>query len=192
MGSVELHPTQLSHHNIMPVLENCCCCTVKTGSVVLAALMLIGSVISVGSDAKDIMAGPPAYRDASLISSEFGISHDQAHTFLQTAYYTTIANLFLSIICIVISSILIYGVNKENAAHVKPMLVFIPLDFVVRFVFVCIHSINMGFLHPVTMFLNVAICISMVIEIFVWLCIYSHYQQLKEGSDYSGNEMKPV
>ena len=175
----------------MAVMERCCCCTVKTGSIVLGALMLIGSILAVGRDAKDIMAG-----GSSISNSDFGdlgMTRDQIETFQTTSKYLTFADLLLSLIYILMSGLLIYGVNKGNAKLVKPILVFVPIDFVIRFIFVSIHCINLGLFHPLSILLNLVICLSMVFDIFIWLCIYSHYQQLCEGGDGNyGNEMKPV
>merc|ERR1719318_1195894 len=125
--------------------------------------------------------------------NELGLSAEQSQTFHSTSYYTTIADLFLSLAMIIFSSLLLYGVNKGIAKYVKPILVFVPSDFIVRFIFVCIHSINLGFFNPVSLFLNAACCMGMVFDIFIWLCFYSHYQQLSDqGDGHYGNEMRPV
>ena len=179
----------------MAVMEKCCCCSVKTGSLVLGSLMLIGSILAVGRDAKDVMAGSPdiSYSDLELVVDQLGMSVEQMQTFVSTSHYTTIADLFLSLAMIIFSSLLLYGVNKGVAKYVKPILVFLPVDFVVRFIFVCIHSINLGFFHPLSIALNIVCCIGMVFDIFIWLCFYSHYQQLCDRSDgHYGNEMKPL
>lgn len=182
----------------MAVMEKCCCCSVRTGSLVFGGLILIGSILAVGRDAKEIMEGSPnlSYEDRQLVVDQLqieGMTADQLQTFLTTAHYTTIADLFLSIGMIVVSGLLIYGVNKGIARFVKPILVFIPIDFVIRFIFVCVHSINLGFLHPLSITLNFICCIGMVIDIFIWLCFYSHWQQIKDGMDgQNDNEMKPV
>jgi len=168
--------------------ERCCCCTVKTGSIVLGALMLVGSVLSIGDSAKDILNG-----GSKLDLSDFDLTYYQQHRLNTLSYYLSLANVALNSICIIISSLLIYGVNKENPKLVKPMVIFLPLDSAVRLIFIILICTTLGLLHPASLALNFLVLLSMIFNIFVWLCIYSHYQQLNEGSDgYAGNEMKPV
>eukprot|EP00091_Calanus_sinicus_P016529 TRINITY_DN35945_c0_g1_i1.p1 TRINITY_DN35945_c0_g1~~TRINITY_DN35945_c0_g1_i1.p1 ORF type:complete len:118 (+),score=29.16 TRINITY_DN35945_c0_g1_i1:349-702(+) len=113
----------------MAVMERCCCCSVKTGSLVLGALMLIGSILAVGRDVKDVMEGSPdiSSGDLSLVVDQLGMSVEQIQTFISTSYYTTIADLFLSLAMIIFSGLLLYGVNKGIAKCVKPILVFLPV-----------------------------------------------------------------
>merc|ERR1711970_1712030 len=89
--------------------ERCYCCTVKTGSIVLGALMLVGSVLSIGDSAKEILNG-----GSKFDFSDFDLSYYQQHRLNTLSYYLSLANVVLSCISIIISGLLIYGVNKEN------------------------------------------------------------------------------
>merc|ERR1712002_1334479 len=159
----------------MVVMERCCCCTVKTGSIVLGALLLVGSVMTIGRSANDILSGDSQLDERELY--DYGLSHNQVQRF-KTIFF---------------SSCLIYGVNKENPKLIKPMVVFLPLDSAIRLIFVCLICINFGLLSPASLAINFVMFFVMIFNILIWLCIFSHYQQLNEGSTgYSGNEMKPV
>ena len=123
------------------------------------------------------------------------IREDQMRSF-QTythTHYTTIADFLLSIAMVITSSLLIYGVHKGIARFFVPILVLVPIDFLVRLTFVCVHSINLGFLHPISIAMNFTCSIGMIFDIFIWLCIFSHRQQLNDELDgLDENEMKPV
>eukprot|EP00092_Neocalanus_flemingeri_P023960 GFUD01025991.1.p1 GENE.GFUD01025991.1~~GFUD01025991.1.p1 ORF type:complete len:182 (+),score=29.62 GFUD01025991.1:71-616(+) len=181
----------------MAVMERCCCCRVKTGSLILGALFLIGSILSIGRDVKEIKETDEfRNEDLQLVFEDLqmdSVSVDQMQSFLTTAYYIAIADLILSIIMVIASGLLIYGVQKGIARFVVPILVLIPIDFLIRFSFVCVHSLNLGFLHPLSIALNLVCCLGMVFDIFIWLCIFSHWQQIKDELDRKDdNEMTRV
>ena len=170
-------------------IDRCCCCSVKTGSIVLGALLLVGSVMNIGNSVSDILKGGNEvdWRE------DLGFSIGQNRKFNNIMFYFSLVGVVLSFITIIISSLLIYGVSKENPKLIKPMVVFLPLDSAIRLLFICFLSINIGLLHPLSLFVNFLMFFGMIFDIFVLLCIYSHYQQLNERSNgYSGNEMKPV
>merc|ERR1711887_221832 len=168
------------------VMERCCCCTVKTGSIVLGALMLVGSVMTIGRSANDILSGDSQVDERELY--DYGMSSIHVQRFKTIFYYLSLTNVVLSFITIIISSLLIYGVNKENPKLIKPMVVFLPLDSAIRLIFVCLICINFGLLSPASLAVNFVWFFVMILNILIWLCIYSHYQQLNEGSNgYSGN-----
>ena len=174
----------------MAVLETCCCCSVKTGSLVFGVFMLIGSIWTVVRDVKDIMAGVMSDKDQEDALQELNLTREQMNTFILMSYWITVANLLLSLATLIFSSLLLYGVIKGIAKFVKPILVFIPIDLVAGVIFVCIYSINVGFLHPLSTMLNIACLIIMVYYIFIWLCFYSHYQQLSDA--HYGGEIRPA
>eukprot|EP00092_Neocalanus_flemingeri_P072755 GFUD01089623.1.p1 GENE.GFUD01089623.1~~GFUD01089623.1.p1 ORF type:complete len:183 (-),score=21.01 GFUD01089623.1:70-618(-) len=182
----------------MAVMERCCCCRVKTGSLILGALFLIGSILAIGRDVKEIkenehISNEDLQQVLEHLEMDSVVTVDQMQSFLATQHYITIADLILSIVMIVVSGLLIYGVQKGIARFVVPILVLIPIDFLIRFSFVCVHSLNLGFLHPLSIALNLVCCLGMVFDIFIWLCIFSHWQQIKDGLDrQDDNEMTRV
>eukprot|EP00092_Neocalanus_flemingeri_P012566 GFUD01013544.1.p1 GENE.GFUD01013544.1~~GFUD01013544.1.p1 ORF type:complete len:183 (+),score=39.02 GFUD01013544.1:193-741(+) len=182
----------------MAVMERCCCCSVRTGALIFGALALIGSILAIGRDIKDIMKTEDEYMSNEDLQSvitglEIDMTVTQMRTFLTTAEFTNIADLLLSIAMVIVSGLLIFGVHKGIAKFVLPILFLIPIDFLIRFIFVCVHSINLGFLHPMSLTLNLACSIGMVFDIFIWLCIFSHWQQIKDEVDgKDDNEMRRV
>eukprot|EP00092_Neocalanus_flemingeri_P067631 GFUD01082575.1.p1 GENE.GFUD01082575.1~~GFUD01082575.1.p1 ORF type:complete len:194 (+),score=20.58 GFUD01082575.1:80-661(+) len=175
----------------MVVMEKCCCCSVRTACLIFGGFALFGSLIQVSNDAKDIYHNitmsrqdqewnlQELYELSNMDRLNMGTTKDEIRNFLMIAFYFSIADLFLSIAIIVAASFLIYGVLKENSNYLVPTMIVWPLDLFVRIIFVLIHSINLGFLHPISLALNIILCCGVVFDIFIWLCVYSHWQQLK-------------
>merc|ERR1712013_696875 len=131
-------------------IETCCCCSVKTGSIVLGALLLVGSLMSIGNSASDILKGG----NQVDFGEDLGLSNSQNQRLNTIMFYSFLVDVVLSFISIIISSLLIFGVNKEDPKLIKPMVVFLPLDSAVRLLFVCLLSITLGLLHPASLALN--------------------------------------
>merc|ERR1712096_418225 len=172
-------------------MERCCCYRVRTGCLIVGALALIGSILAIGRDAKEIMeetTDDMSDEELQLVMNHLktdNMAVDQGRSFLKTDYYMTIADLFLSIAMVIISGLLIYGVHREIAGFLVPILVLVPIDFLVRLTFVCVYSINLGFLHPISIAMN--------FNCSIWICFFSHWQQIKDGLDgQEVNEMHPV
>ena len=47
-------------------------------------------------------------------------------------------------------------------------------SLVIRFIQVTAYTFTFGFLHPISAILNVTFIISIIIDFFIWLCVYSH------------------
>eukprot|EP00092_Neocalanus_flemingeri_P067635 GFUD01082579.1.p1 GENE.GFUD01082579.1~~GFUD01082579.1.p1 ORF type:complete len:194 (+),score=20.62 GFUD01082579.1:80-661(+) len=175
----------------MVVMEKCCCCSVRTACLIFGGFALFGSLIQVSNDAKDIYHNITMSRQdqdlnlwelydlSNMDGLNMGTTKDEIRNFLAIAFYYSVTDLFLSIAIIVAASFLIYGVLKENSNYLVPTMIVWPLDLFVRIIFVLIHSINLGFLHPISLALNIILCCGVVFDIFIWLCVYSHWQQLK-------------
>ena len=92
--------------------------------------------------------------------------------------------LFLASFC------MIYGIKKEKDRFLLPIIYYIPIDgafrylpsalliclpiLVIRFIQVTAYTFTFGFLHPISAILNVTFIISIIIDFFIWLCVYSH------------------
>merc|ERR1719445_1195762 len=104
----------------------------------------------------------------------------QEMRFLTNAiYYQTLVGLLLSLLLILSSSLLIYGVKKEHEKLFLPALILWPIDSFVRCIFCIVLSVKFGFLHPLIMMLNFIFLVVLVMNVFIWLCVYSHWKQLK-------------
>eukprot|EP00092_Neocalanus_flemingeri_P005866 GFUD01006314.1.p1 GENE.GFUD01006314.1~~GFUD01006314.1.p1 ORF type:complete len:183 (-),score=28.05 GFUD01006314.1:250-798(-) len=169
----------------MAVFERCCCCRVRTACLLFGALILIGSIFAIGRDVKEILANEDfSHQELQQVLKHLNMENmmtaEQLKTFFTTDFYTTIADLILAIVMVIVSGVLLYGVHKAIARFLVPILVLIPFDFLIRFIFVCVHSFNLGFLSPLLITMNVACSIGMIFDIFLWLCIFSHWQQIND------------
>ena len=187
----------------MVVMEKCCCCSVRTACLIFGSLALIGSIIQVGNDGKEIIGHLHKSHDQSeaevrelydLSAYTFGVdsSKDEIRNFFEIGFYFSITDLILSIGMIVAAGCVIYGVRREKDNFLFPALVIWPFDFLVRFIFVFVHSFNLGFFHPISLLMNVALCFGIVFDIFIWLCVYSHWQQLKDQAGPEGQSYNAV
>eukprot|EP00092_Neocalanus_flemingeri_P067634 GFUD01082578.1.p1 GENE.GFUD01082578.1~~GFUD01082578.1.p1 ORF type:complete len:200 (+),score=22.70 GFUD01082578.1:80-679(+) len=186
----------------MVVMEKCCCCRVRTACLIFGGFALFGSLIQVSNDAKDIYHNITMSRQdqdlnlwelydlSNMDGLNMGTTKDEIRNFLAIAFYYSVTDLFLSIAIIVAASFLIYGVLKENSNYLVPTMIVWPLDLFVRIIFVFIHSNILGFLHPISFAMNIVLCCGVVFDIFIWLCVYSYWQQLK-AEDQSDLQNKP-
>ena len=174
----------------MAVMENCCCCRVRTACLIFGSLYLIGAIFTIGSDGSSIvteMRKTPEeqnheYDDLLAAYQYVGIesTREQIVNFLNIDFYVTFVDLFLSMCMVIIASLLIFGVHKAKSRFLVPSLVFFPLDTLVRIIFVAVHVENLGFLHPLAITINVICICGIVFDFFIWLCVYSHRQQIKD------------
>ena len=156
--------------------------TVKTGSIVIGVLMLVVSVYIIVTEAKFIQC------DKCDVIGPYGMGHLHMENFQDFYNYRSISKVVVCIFSILYFSLLIY-----TKFLVIPMLLFIPLDFVTRLIFIIIHIMMLGFLHPLALEKNIIMFISMIFDILIWNCIFSYHQKLtEEHTGKSGNEMKPV
>jgi|ERR1712059_115013 len=170
-------------------MEKCCCCTVRTACLIFGGLYLIGSILSIGRDGKELMAemSKSSYEKSQEIDTlvqgmqELGIptSREDITFFTTTALYQTIVGIVMSLLLVISSALLLYGVHSRKEKLLIPSLILWPIDTIVRCIFVLVFCIGLGFLHPFVIMLNIVLLMAIVIDIFIWLCVYSHRKQLK-------------
>merc|ERR1711970_1244373 len=149
----------------MAIIENCCCCRVRTACLIFGALYLVGSVWWVGDEIKAIVTSanqtPEEYQaevdDTRDVFNEIGVTftRDQIINFFNIDYYLTIGNLFLSVFIAIFSALMLYGVHKAKASFLLPGLIFYPVDTFIRIIFVVVHVHNLGFFHPLSIIFNI-------------------------------------
>lgn len=173
-------------------IAKCCCCPVRTGTLVLGSLYLFASVISAINGIKDVIFGP-SENDASLLMDELGLTWTQVQNYFEASSYIDKVTMVLSVGFIICSSLLLAGTRKQEPKFVFPMVVFLPLDILARLGIIITYSAIIGFLHPLTLVINVMFVAGVVAGFFTWLCFYSHYQELKDiALQEGGTEMKRV
>ena len=96
------------------------------------------------------------------------------------------------------SCAMIYGIKKEKDRFLLPIIYYIPIDgafrylviymvsmyelyhgIVYRFIQVTAYTFTFGFLHPISTILNITFILSIIIDFFIWLCVYSHRSVVK-------------
>ena len=176
-------------------ISKCCCCTVKTGSQAFGSLYLFCSVISFGDGIKGYILGDNRSSDADIsdLSNELEITKSQAENFYLASAYIDFVTLVLNLGYIICSSLLLAGIHKQEPKFVFPIIAFLPIDCLTRLCFIITYSAVIGFLHPLTIVINLMFGLVVVAGFFVWLCFYSYYQELKDPSlQDAGVEMRPV
>merc|ERR1712154_328398 len=170
-------------------MEKCCCCTVRTACLIFGSLYLIGSILSIGRDGKELMKemNQNKYQKEEQVDElvegtrELGIttSREDIVFFLTTVRYQTMVGIVLSLMLAISSALLICGVHSKNEKLLLPSLILWPIDSVVRRIFVFIYSIGFGLMHPFVIFLNIIFLFFIISDVFIWLCVFSYRKQLK-------------
>ena len=183
-------------------MENCCCCRVRTACLIFGGLYLLGAVWGVGDEISTIVTTvnkTPEQTQQEVVDiqqafNEIGVklTQDQIFNFLDIGFYLTIGNLFLSVFLIVFSGLMLYGVHNSKSSFLVPGLIFYPVDTIIRIIFVAVHVQNLGFTHPLSILFNITCLVGIVLDFFVWLCVFSHRQQIQNQlvnhEEWEGNE----
>merc|ERR1711892_1337517 len=192
----------------MAIMENCCCCRVRTACLVFGSLYLVGALWWIGDDVSTIVTNLSRTHQEHVTEDTRTIriflrvwafhtvginsTKEEITNFLNIDSYITYANLFLSVFVALFSGLMLYGVHKAKSKFLAPSLIFYPIDTLCRIIFVAVHVQNLGFLHPLSIILNVTCLIGIVFDFFIWLCVFSHRQQIKDQlvnhEEWEGNE----
>merc|ERR1712228_90467 len=159
--------------------EKCCCCSVRTACLIFGGLALFGSLMQVSSRGKEIvrhLTSNQQQKEAEvdvlyMNMRDIGVTKDQLRSFQKIDFYMSIPDLILSFALVCASSCLIHGVrNKKPSLFIPVMVVFV----------------NFGLTSPLSITICIIFFYGVIIDVFIGLCVYSHWQQLKEeGSNQS-------
>ena len=102
-------------------------------------------------------------------------------------------DLLTSIGMVVSSCMMVYGIKKEKERFLLPAIYYIPVDGLFRYVLQKFNAIDIfcssyriiqvttymaifGFRHPVSDIIIIIIIyiVDIIIDFFIWLCVYSH------------------
>merc|ERR1712013_838788 len=108
------------------------------------------------------------------------IKKDEVRNFFKINVYITIIDIILLLGMIGATACLFHGVNSKEDKFLLPIIWFLPLDF---FVFVLV--INFGITSTLSLGLAALFFFVIIYDIFFWLCVYSHREQLVASSDDS-------
>ena len=186
----------------MAIIENCCCCRVRTACLIFGGLYLVCAVWSVGDEINSLITRASQTPDeeqteAGEIRNAFNLigvtfTQEEIINFLHIDYYLTFGNLILSVFIAVFSALMLYGVHKAKSSFLVPSLIYYPIDTFIRIIFAAVHVHNLGFFHPFSIVFNITCLVGIVLDFFIWLCVYSHRQQIKDQlvnhEEWEGNE----
>ena len=168
----------------MLILEKCCCCSVRSACLICGVLYLLGGLYML-VDGITYVANSiykPEQQRSELIEAfqilGMDTNGDDIANFLNINSVIEYINLFLSIFIAVFSGIMIYGVQKDKPSFLVPSLIFYPIDTLTRIIFVAVLGFVFGFLNPFSIVLNIICLVGVVIDFFIWLCVFSHHHNL--------------
>ena len=168
-------------------MEKCCCCSVKTACLILAVLAMLGAVSQTFNDGKELIKGVQIseYQREAEVDDFFKemkelmeIKKDQVRSYFKINFYITITDMILCVGMIVSTACMFHGVQRQEQKFLLPLLWFLPLDLLIRSFFVFILIINFGISSPLSLTLASLFFFVIIYDIFFWLCVYSHRQQL--------------
>ena len=173
-------------------MEKCSCCSVRTACLVL--------VYQISNNCKEMFTyvEQSDYKHEEAVQELFDLSikelnldstKDEIRNFFVIAFCFSITDLILSILMIVAATCLIYGVQKKSFNFLLPALSVCPFDMFMRIIFVFIHSITLGFFHPISLARNVRLCCGIIFDTLLWLCIFSCLKQANDQDSQQGLQM---
>ena len=113
---------------------------------------------------------------------------DEIRNFVKINFYLAIPDCILCLVMIVAAGCLIYGVRSKKESFLIPVMVVFPLDLFVGLIFVLILVINFGISNPLSIRSLDIFFYGIIFDVFGWLCVFSHWQQLKdEGGPSKGS-----
>merc|ERR1711874_204140 len=173
-------------------MENCCCLSVKSASNILGVLAMLGAVSQTAQDVEELIkaANSSEYQRESEIDEFFNemkemmeIKKDQVRSYLTINFCITITDMILCVGMIVSTACLFYGLHNKDQEFLLPLIGFLPLDLFIRSIFLFILIVNFGISSPLSLTFSSLFFFVIIYDIFFWLCVYSHRQQLLPTSD---------
>ena len=161
--------------------KKCCCCTLRTVCLTLSWLAFIWELFSILKAAMNIMG--ESFDDISdknieRLAKKSYVKAEQIKSFILTTKFEMVISLMVSFVFLVVSFIII-GAKKPISTDLLPMLIAIPISAFVSYIFIAVHTINIGFMHPLTIAINIVHCITNIISFCVWLCFFTHWQEIR-------------
>jgi hypothetical protein len=185
----------------MVVMEKCCCCSVRTACLIFGAFALLGSLLQLSKDGKEVaknLSSDEHQRESEVdalyneLREIMDVDMDEIRNFFKINFYLAIPDFILCLAMIVAAGCLIYGVRSKKENFLIPVMVVFPLDLFVRVIFVFILVINFGTSHPISIGSCVIFFYGIIFDVFVWLCVFSHWQQLKDEGGPNNRDYNAV
>jgi len=175
----------------MIIFKRCCCCSLRAGCLTIAIVsiifdllnivILLGSLV-VQSETLDIVATASlekiSFEDNDYTDARFSKPLAQPEKIHNIQLGLESIDVLLSVISVITSSLLIFGICQSRYKFIFPTLLWMPLDFAIYLV-----SIVVIFLFDVYQLDNyvivVEITLNLSLSLICWLFVYSFWQQVK-------------
>lgn len=166
-------------------LQTCCCCKVRTACIVFGIVGALSGLLDFYHSTQEIIT--IATQNSSSVSemevefkeTDWHIDRDVIEEAILMSKVFSGFDLLTGLGLFLASFCMIYGIKKEKDRFLLPIIYYIPIDGAFRFIQVTAYTFTFGFLHPISAILNVTFIISIIIDFFIWLCVYSHRRQIK-------------
>merc|ERR1712059_5225 len=129
--------------------------------------------------------GPPSeerIQEEIKVWEELGVNMTEEQILLedQIDFYDRMVTTAQCLLVVPVYSLLVYGVQKPAYKFIFPTLVWIPVNFSISMISMAASLYLMGIDHTVVIVaLLVASGIAAILDLLIWLCVYSHWQLVK-------------
>jgi hypothetical protein len=174
---------------MMLIFKRCCCCSLRAGCLTIAIVsiifdllniaILLGSLV-VESETLDSVASLKkiSFEDNDYTDARFSKPLEEPEWINNIQVGLESMDVLLSLISVVTSSLLIFGICQSRYKFIFPTLLWMPLDFAIYLV-----SIVVIFLFDVYQLNNYVIIVEIVLNLSLsllcWLFVFSFWQQVK-------------
>ena len=184
----------------MVVIEQCCCCSVRTACIIFGGIALLSHLGMMSDSTKNMIHGltlnehqlEEEVDNFFNENNQWPITRDDIRYFFKITVYMSIPNFPLSIAVVISSICLLHGVRIKKPKLFLPIMFVLILDLIIRIVFVCILVVEFGFFNPLSIAILFVFLFGIALDGFGGLCIYSHWQQLKEEEENNCIRNNPV
>ena len=147
--------------------KNCCCCSVKTASIVFSILGVIGYIGSVIWGAVSLFINGVVYEEVDFEYADEFEAMD-------------IGSFVIGILGILTYAALVFGVFKPNEKFINPVLVYEPLSMLYQLSVLIAKAVIVGIEEYWIAYLFVVIStlVSFILRIVLWMVFYSYKKQI--------------
>ena len=155
----------------------CCCCSLKSGAVVVGVFMIIVSLI-IAAESIYGLTGGDIVADLDLDIHNFvAVKPDET---------SAIFNLIACILNILAASSLLFGTFKSKPEFVFHILIIIPMSLTIQWIaFIVLISIGNS---DIIIIVIPRLLIETLLLVYFWICIFSFRKKLKEEAGKAKEE----
>merc|ERR1711864_40364 len=122
--------------------------------------------------------------NAELSSHGFDLDCDDVRVYIDTTLLLNICECILAFAMCLTCGLLVHGVVMNKQVLTLPALIFLPIDYLARVVFLLVLISTNGLTNPVAVFFIAVTLGVMMFYMFVWISVYNYRQELREAKPY--------